>query len=84
MKIGMTETVAFVYTLGVLVTGLWVLAPDTELMTPLRVGLIVAITAGWTAYFSWTVVPRIIDLETEDDEDDEDEDEDPGPVDPDF
>ena len=86
MKVGMTEAVAFVYTLGVLVTGLWVLSPETQLMTPLRVGLIVGITVAWTAYFSWTIVPRIIDLETEDDEDeDEDEeDEDSGPVDPEF
>ncbi len=64
----MTLVVVFTYTVGVLVTGLWV--PDMSLpaLSPLQIGIVAVLAVLWTAYFGWTVVPRILNLETEDDE----------------
>lgn len=74
MDIGLTEVVAFVYTLGVLVTGMWVVGVGLPPLTPWNVGLVVFLTLAWTVYFSWTIAPRIVDLETEDEADEEEKD----------
>jgi len=71
MDIGLTEVVAFVYTLGVLVSGMWVAAPGVPPLTPYNVGLVAVLAIGWTAYFSWTVGPRIVEMETEPEGDEE-------------
>lgn len=71
MDIGMTEAVVFVYTLGVLFTGLWVADPTWPALTPVRIALLFVVSLVWTVYFSWTVKSRIVDLETEDDDEEE-------------
>ncbi|MEF8852385.1 MAG: hypothetical protein V5A28_08200 [Haloarculaceae archaeon] len=64
----MTPVVVFVYTLAVLVTGLWVSDPTWPALNPVQVGMVAVLGLLWTVYFDRVMVPRIIDLETEDDE----------------
>jgi len=71
MENRLSYVVALVYTLGVLVTGMWVAHPTFPRITLLRVLVLGTVAVGWTAYFGWTVGPRIIDLETEDEEEED-------------
>jgi hypothetical protein len=64
---------AFVYTVGVLVTGMWIAEVQIPDLTPFRIVAMVVVGGAWSAYFGWKVGPQIVDLETEDEED-EDED----------
>lgn len=79
MDIGLSEAVAFVYTFGVLVSGVWLLAPDAVALSPVQLLAMGGIALLWTAYFSWTVKDRIVDIETEDEDDEEGDG--PGPTD---
>jgi membrane protein YdbS with pleckstrin-like domain len=72
MENRLTLPVVFVYTLAVVVTGLWVSDPSWPALTRVQIGLVAVVSVLWTVYFDRAVVPRIVDLETEDDEDDED------------
>ena len=71
MENRVTLLVVFVYTLGVLVTGLWVAVPSWPALNPFQICLLGALGILWTVYFDRVVVPRIINLETEDEEDEE-------------
>jgi len=71
MENRLTLAVVLVYTLGVLVTGLWVANPSWPSLTPVQIGLLAVVGLLWTVYFDRTIVPRIVDLETEDDEEGE-------------
>ena len=73
----LSYAVALVYTLGVLVTGMWVADPTLPRITPLRILALATVAVGWTVYFGWTVGPRIVDLETEDEDNDEKDELDP-------
>lgn len=71
MENRLTLPVVFVYTLAVVVTGLWVADPSWPALTPVQVGLVAVVSVLWTVYFDRAVVPRIVDLETEDEDDDD-------------
>jgi hypothetical protein len=74
MENRLSYVTTFVYTVGVLVTGMWIADVQIPEFTPFRVAALVLVGAGWSVYFGWKVGPQIVDLETEDEED-EDEDE---------
>ena len=73
----LSYAVALVYTLGVLVTGMWVADPTFPRITLLRTLTLATVAVGWTVYFGWTVGPRIVDPETEDEDADEKDELDP-------
>jgi hypothetical protein len=80
VDIGMEDAVVFVYTLGVMVTGLYVGTGGDPTLTPVTgvAGVVVALL--WTAYFEWRVAPRVFQWERrgEDEQDNDDGDERPG------
>ena len=61
MDIGRTELAAFVYTLAVLITGMWVQMPEWPIMTPSKIPLLLVTGIGWTIYFQWSVAPKLTD-----------------------
>jgi hypothetical protein len=69
--IEMADVVVFVYTLGVMVTGLFVGTGGNPTITPINgaAGLLVALL--WTVYFEWRVAPRVFDWELREERDDE-------------
>lgn len=73
MRIGLSELVLFVYTLGVLFTGTWAADSTLPELTPFRLTVLFVLAIVWTAYSSVTVIPRIVDIETEDEDEEDDE-----------
>ena len=69
--IEMADVVVFVYTLGVMITGLFVGTGGDPTITPINgaAGLLVAVL--WTLYFEWRVAPRVFDWELREEEDEE-------------
>jgi hypothetical protein len=72
MENRLSYVTTFVYTVGVLVTGMWIAEVQIPELTPFRITALVLVGAGWSVYFGWKVGPRLVDLETEDEEDDDD------------
>lgn len=69
MDITIQDGAVFVYTLGVMVTGMWLVGGRPDL-TPRLVGLISVVSVVWTAYFKWRITPQFVP--DEDEEEDED------------
>lgn len=65
VDIGMSEVVGFIYTLGVLVTGMWASTAGLPPVTPYNVAIVLLLGVGWTVYFSWSVVPKLIEIHAE-------------------
>jgi hypothetical protein len=78
MENRLSYVVAFVYTVGVLVTGMWIAEVQLPELTPLRIVALVVVGAAWSVYFGWKVGPRVVDLETEDEEDEDEDEDEPG------
>jgi hypothetical protein len=75
MEKRLSYVTAFVYTVGVLVTGMWIAELQIPDLTPFRIAALVLLGGAWSVYFGWKVGPQIVDLETEDDEDEEEDEE---------
>lgn len=74
MENRLTYLVAFVYTVAVIITGMWIAEGAVPDLTPVRIAAMVVVGAVWSVYFGWRISPRIVDLETEDEADEEDGD----------
>jgi hypothetical protein len=81
MDIEAEDVTVFVYTAGVMVSGLWVGSPEPAI-TPgvATIGVIAAV--GWTAYFNWRVKPQFRDDDEPDDGDPDAERPEDGDLDP--
>jgi hypothetical protein len=81
MDIEAEDVTVFVYTVGVMVSGLWVGSPEPAI-TPgvATIGVIAAV--GWTAYFNWRVKPQFRDDDEPDDGDPDAERPEDGDLDP--
>jgi hypothetical protein len=64
----MTPVVVFVYTLAVVLTGLWIANPSWPALNPVQIGMIAVLSVLWTVYFDQALVSRIVDMETHEDE----------------
>lgn len=70
MEITMSDGVMYVFTLGVMVNGVWIADPGQTIPRN-AIALAAVFSLFWTGYFKWSVGPKFVDLETEDEEDEE-------------
>lgn len=66
MDLGLSDVVVFVYTAAVLLTGAWLSSWGALDVTPTLVGVLGAAAVAWTAYFRWSVSPKLAKLADED------------------
>jgi hypothetical protein len=62
----MTPVVVLVYTLAVVLTGLWIRDPSWPALNPVQIGMIAVLSVLWTVYFDQALVSRIVEMETDD------------------
>ena len=66
MEFEMRDLAVFVYTLGVIATGLSLGAGGQPEVTPFVMAGAAALSAGWTVYFKWKLAPQFLEPGDED------------------
>jgi hypothetical protein len=67
MDVTIQDGAVLVYTLGVMVSGIW-LVTGRPTFTPRLVALIAVVAVFWTAYFKWRITPQFVPEEEEESE----------------
>jgi len=72
MELTQTDAVVFVYTLGVMLSGLWLADPGSSPeINPVVITVFGLVSVGWTAYFKWQIAPQFVPDDDEDDDEPE-------------